>query len=189
MGVGWHTPVCFGDFSEWVSPQMTWSITDLVNRGLHQAVQVLAEAALSLQICNMTTFLWVLVHLWAECLFRWRNRLVVASEYFALLSNDWHLSDVLLGGLASALATGRWRSPKHRIRVLGVRGHVRDVRSTHILVETVHSILEVSWVLVVSSWWLVGPEATWLPGAEIIVLESALPLDEWPKADLAELLI
>ena len=84
-----------------------------------------------------------------EGLIRRYNRLVVAAEDFAFLPLHWQLSDVLRLSLASIPATS-WRSaPKHRVGVLRMSSHVRHIRTTNILIEAIHAILEVSRVLII----------------------------------------
>ena len=72
-----------------------------------------------------------------------------------------------------------------------MRRDVGDIWTTTILVETIHSILEVSWILDISIFrgWLMGPEATWLFTTMFVELERALPLDEGAETDLAEYLV
>lgn len=92
------------------------------------------------------------------------------------------MSDVLLDRLPSLLAVG-WRSgPQHRVRILGVCGHVCHIRPTHILIKTVHSVLEVGRVFLISHGRLVAPERARFLAAKLVVLEGGLALNERANA-------
>ena len=68
-----------------------------------------------------------------------------------------------------------------------MRGDVGDVGAAHVLVEIVHSILQVSRVHLISFGRLVGPELAGLLRAHLIVLERLLALNERAETALAEL--
>ena len=182
-------PVCERTHLSYERGFREFSVTDLIDRGLHQAMHVLALVSWPLEICNITSFLWVKVHLWGERCFRWDNRLVVASEDFALLFNYWHLGDILSCGLSSILAARWWSAPKHCASVFGLSGHEGNVWSATILVETVYSTLEISWVLMISRGRLMSPEATWLLWTHLVVVKCCLSLNQRAETDIAELLL
>lgn len=126
---------------------------------MHEALDVLTCASLS-QVVNETPFPDIKVRLGAERGVRGNNRLVIAAEDILFLLLDGQLCDVFYGGLPSILTPGGRRAPQHSVWILGVRSDKGDVRATNILVEAVHSILQVSGVLLVPLGRLVGPELT-----------------------------
>ena len=128
---------------------------------MHEALDVLTCASLS-QVGNETPFLDIKVRFGAERGVRGNNRLVVAAEDILFLLLDGQLCDVSFGGLPSVLTPGGRRAPQHSVWILGVRSDKSDVRGANILIEAVHSILQVGGVLLVPFGRLVGPELTGL---------------------------
>ena len=63
-----------------------------------------------------------------------------------------HFGDVFLGSFTSALSVRRTCAPQHRIGVLSVGRHIGHIRLATILIEAIDSLLEVSFVLFISSW-------------------------------------
>ena len=126
---------------------------------LEEALLVLTLASLS-QISDKTSFLGIEMNLGAKCRVRGLNRLVVASEDIALFLWDGQMCNIFLGGLSSIPTPGRRCTPQHGLGILGMSCDKCNIRAANILVEGVHPILQISWILIVSLGRLVGPEFT-----------------------------
>ena len=73
---------------------------------MHKALHILTLSSIP-QISNIASFLGIKMYLRAKCLIGRHNRLVVASEDFALFLWERQFCDVLLASLSSVHATSR----------------------------------------------------------------------------------
>ncbi len=95
------------------------------------------------QINHVTSIFCLYGFLRLEESYWWLNSLVVPFKDYGLSSGRRHICYVQFDGLAPLDTFLRRGRPKHCCFVFSLCSHIRDVRTSHLLIEVVDAVLEI----------------------------------------------